>query len=317
MSTQANKLPTIRLAVVSPLDDKPSRPTCPKSYAALFEEICSPIAGTVVCNFYSSSIFGLECTEHLYFDLIIVAKHMRHLSGYELLCTLRNVRDPTPVVLLIGENDTSVTEDLAKDLGFSGILRDSLVQKDVCSVICSALTAPVVKIPPTVYMLQGNGKDYTHPIMDMSMYKHPQVSSVSEIDNGKPPKGKKPVKRSAKRSAKCYDEDEDYRPTRKRNRSTSESEVELSRYAHMAQTPISNLLNSISNSPNIYYNPIDNILGNYGYDSYDGNEYGVCNNAYMSSVEGTHESAIAYVSSSSSGATSPEFCDFTCFEHAD
>ena len=64
-------------------------------------------AFTVVPN----AFIGLECSEHTSYDLIIAKKDMQHLGATDMMNVLHAVGSPTPIVLLLDEQDNTYDFD--------------------------------------------------------------------------------------------------------------------------------------------------------------------------------------------------------------
>ena len=135
-----NDLNALRIAMVANMGTKRDRPSCPKEYAAWLEALTKPLNCHVGFVCFNNAILGIECTQHMYFDLIIVEKNLRHLTGIEMLSVLKVANDPTPVILMTQVNDNSISAELAAEIGFSGIIKDSMKSIDICQAICNALS---------------------------------------------------------------------------------------------------------------------------------------------------------------------------------
>jgi len=129
--------------MIADLGTRADRPSCPKQYGNWLEELTSPLQCPVVFCVYNNAFIGLECTEHQFFDIIITDKNLRHLNGLEMLGVLKAANASTPVILMVRESDESISEKLARELGFSALITDALHSTDLCSAISHALCSPV------------------------------------------------------------------------------------------------------------------------------------------------------------------------------
>lgn len=85
---------------------------------------------TVVGN----GFIGLECTEHTCFDVLIVTKDMPHLGAIDFKNVLRAVGCPTPIIVLLDEDDR-LEESEVTQLGFFCALRKPFNTQKLCTAM--------------------------------------------------------------------------------------------------------------------------------------------------------------------------------------
>lgn len=113
-----------------------------KGAARVLEEaITSVIPKDSVCVFTvaHNAFIGLECTELTCYDVIIVTKELPHFAAIDFKNVLNSVGSPTPIVLLIDENDPISDYDV-HHLGFFCPLKKPFSMDTLCSVLQRVIT---------------------------------------------------------------------------------------------------------------------------------------------------------------------------------
>lgn len=137
---------TIKIGFIAPIGGDTQRPKCSKECAELLEAQLQPLNKSIACTVFQSTIVALECSEYMYFDLIIVHKDMEDLNGIEFFATLTAVNSPTPVILLVDHND-STSEECYVEKGFSGVLKDPCSSYSLCKIVAQCVSCPLISAP--------------------------------------------------------------------------------------------------------------------------------------------------------------------------
>ena len=110
----------------------------------LEESVTSVIPPGNVCVFTvaHNAFIGLECTELTCYDVIIVTKELPHFAGIDFKNVLNAVGCPTPIVLLVDENDPITDYDI-HHLGFFCPLKKPFSMATLCSVLQRVITRQI------------------------------------------------------------------------------------------------------------------------------------------------------------------------------
>eukprot|EP01041_Mallomonas_annulata_P013272 gene13272-28102_t len=111
----------------------------------------------------SSTLTGIDCTEHTSYDIIFIKDCYDDLGAADFVGLLRTIGNLVPVVLLVGIED-DVNDDNIRLFGFSGVLRIPFSTKSLCRVIHKIMQQNAHKLNAMIFYNKQKQTNTMRPI---------------------------------------------------------------------------------------------------------------------------------------------------------
>lgn len=105
----------------------------------MLEQHTSHLEYVCVFTVVSNAFIGLECTEHTFYDLIMIKNNLPHLQAIDMMKIIHMVGSRTPFILLVDLREVVNYTELTTSSLFFDILRKPYSVQDLCTTIKCAL----------------------------------------------------------------------------------------------------------------------------------------------------------------------------------